>query len=111
MRAMRVEVLYVPGCPNAARLADWLAAELAGRPEVTLALREVADAADAESAGMAGSPTLLVDGTDPFAVPGTAPSLSCRLFPDAAGALAGLPSAERLRAALGIGGETDDPDA
>jgi hypothetical protein len=109
MRDVRVELLYVAGCPNAARLADWMAAELAGRPATTLVLREVADAAEAEAAGMTGSPTLLVDGWDPFAVPGTPPSLSCRLFPDGAGGLAGLPSTNRLRDALGLP-ERDQPD-
>ena len=29
---------------------------------------------------MTGSPTLLVDGADPFARPGQPPSISCRLY-------------------------------
>ena len=34
---------------------------------------------------MAGSPTILTDGTDPFARPGQQPSLSCRLYRDEQG--------------------------
>ena len=49
---------------------------------------------------MAGSPTLLINGADPFAVPGQVPGLSCRLYRDAAGRLAGAPSLEDLRRAL-----------
>jgi hypothetical protein len=41
------------------------------------------------AAGVAGSPTLLVDGTDPFTVPGQAPSVSCRLYRDESGRLTG----------------------
>ena len=49
---------------------------------------------------MHGSPTLLVDGTDPFAVPGQPPSLSCRLYRDAAGRMSGAPTVEALRRVL-----------
>ena len=49
---------------------------------------------------MHGSPTLLVDGTDPFAVPGQPPSLSCRLYRDAAGRMSGTPTVEALRRVL-----------
>lgn len=49
---------------------------------------------------MTGSPTLLIDGTDPFAVPGQAPGLSCRLYRDETGRLVRAPSVEDLRRAL-----------
>jgi hypothetical protein len=52
---------------------------------------------------MHGSPTLLVDGTDPFAAPGEAPSLSCRLYRDAAGRTSGAPTVGALRRALAAG--------
>jgi hypothetical protein len=41
---------------------------------------------------MAGSPTLLIDGVDPFAMAGQAWNLSCRLYADEAGAASGAPS-------------------
>jgi hypothetical protein len=59
--------------------------------------REIADDQEAAKAGMHGSPTLLIDGVDPFAGPDEAPSLSCRLYRDAAGRISRAPSAETLR--------------
>ena len=49
---------------------------------------------------MHGSPTVLIDGSDPFAAPGADASLSCRLYRDEAGRVQGAPSAGQLRAAL-----------
>ena len=49
---------------------------------------------------MHGSPTLLIDGVDPFAVPGQPPSMSCRLYRDDDGQASGAPSAGQLRQAL-----------
>ena len=75
---MELTLLTVPGCPNAAVFEERLAAALAGYPDVVVRRREVADERQAAEAGMRGSPTLLVDGFDPFAVPGQVASLSCR---------------------------------
>jgi hypothetical protein len=47
-----------------------------------------------------GSPTLLIDGVDPFAAPGEPASLSCRLYRLPDGSLDGVPSLDQLRAAL-----------
>jgi hypothetical protein len=49
---------------------------------------------------MTGSPTLLIDGHDPFAEPGSAASLSCRLYRDESGRIVGAPSVAQLRRAL-----------
>ncbi|MDX8141531.1 alkylmercury lyase family protein [Lentzea sp. BCCO 10_0061] len=51
---------------------------------------------------MTGSPTLLVDGVDPFAERGAVPSLSCRLFRDEHGRVRNVPSVSELRRGLGI---------
>ena len=96
---MELTLLTVPACPNAAAFEERLAAALAGRPGV-VHRREVRDERAAAQAGMYGSPTLLINGVDPFALPGQAPSLSCRLYRDAAGRLAPAPSVEALRQAL-----------
>jgi hypothetical protein len=77
---MELTLLTVPGCPNAAAFEERLAAALAGRPNTVVRRREVADEREAAAAGMHGSPTLLIDGVDPFAAPGQPPSLSCRLY-------------------------------
>jgi hypothetical protein len=97
---MELTLLTVPACPNAAALEERLAAALVGYPPVVVRRREVADEREAAKAGMHGSPTLLIDGVDPFAQPGQATSLSCRLYRDAAGHLAGAPPVEELRQAL-----------
>jgi hypothetical protein len=49
---------------------------------------------------MRGSPTLLLDGIDPFAVAGQRPSLSCRLYRDPDGRADGAPSVDALRNAI-----------
>src|SRR5712691_8953747 len=101
---MELTVLTVPACPNAAAFEERLAAVLSGYPGVVVRRREVADEREAAEAGMHGSPTLLIDGVDPFAGPDDAPSLSCRLYRDAAGHTRGVPPVEALRQALAAAG-------
>ena len=97
---MDLMLLTVPDCPNAAAFEERLAAALADRPDAVVRRREVADEREAAQAGMHGSPTLLINGVDPFATPGLAPGLSCRLYRDAAGRPARAPTVEALRRAL-----------
>ena len=68
--------------------------------EVDIVHRVLDTVATAAAAGMTGSPTLLVDGKDPFAVPGQVPSVSCRLYRSELGAVSGAPSVVALREAL-----------
>lgn len=97
---MQLTVLAVPGCPNAPVLGDRLAAALDGRAGVTIAHQVVADEGEAVRWGMNGSPTLLIDGVDPFAEPGQPPGMSCRLYRDEEGRLSGAPSVGQLRQAI-----------
>jgi hypothetical protein len=97
---MTLEILQVPGCPGADLLAARLDGLLAGRFPVTR--RVVSTQADAERLGMAGSPTLLADGADPFARPDRLPSVSCRLYQDQDGRQVAAPSVAQLRAVLGL---------
>ncbi len=98
---MRLTILAVPGCPNAPLLDDRLAAVLNGRADVPLSHRVIFDECGAARWGMRGSPTLLIDGTDPFAEPGQAPGLSCRRYRDEDGQLSGAPSVGQLRQVIG----------
>jgi hypothetical protein len=101
---MELILLTVPACPSAPAFEERLAAALAGHPGAVVHRREVADEREAAKAGMHGSPTLLIDGVDPFAGPEQAPSLSCRLYRDAAGRTGSAPSVEALRQALAAAG-------
>lgn len=96
---MRLEVLHVADCPNTAVLTERLAILIARRSDVTLVHRLIRDEAAALAHGMTGSPTLLVDGIDPFAA-GHPASLSCRLYTDESGTVSGAPSLTQLRAVL-----------
>ena len=100
---MELVLLSVPGCPHAVTFEERLMAAVADYPSARVYRREIADEEQAAQAGMYGSPTLLVDGTDPFAVPGQLPSMSCRLYRDAAGHADPVPSVEALRRALAGG--------
>lgn len=95
---MRIDVLSVPDCPNRDTTDSRLRAALA-RCQVAAAVRhiEVATAEDAARLGMNGSPTILLDGRDPFDSGG--PSLSCRLYPTDDG-LRGSPTIDQLVGAL-----------
>lgn len=95
---MRLQVLHVPGCPNAGTLITRLGQ--LGHGPAQVKQHVVHDQDQAAALRMSGSPTLLVDGVDPFAVPGQPPSLSCRLYHDEHGTLTGAPSVAQLREAI-----------
>ena len=97
---MDVTVLAVAGCPHAALLEQRLAAALAGGPPAVIIRRVITDPGEAARAGLHGSPTVLVDGSDPFAAPGQPASMSCRLYDNGSGQLEGAPSVGRLRQAI-----------
>ncbi|WP_330334426.1 hypothetical protein OHS33_34865 [Streptomyces sp. NBC_00536] len=96
---MKITVLTVADCPNAQPALERITTVLDGR-EAQVVLVEVADEAEAARLGMCGSPTILIDGTDPFAPPGATPSLSCRLYRGADGTVSGVPDEAALRQAL-----------
>jgi hypothetical protein len=103
--AMELVVLSVPDCPNAAAFEERLAAALAEHPAAVVRHRVVGDEREAAEVGMHGSPTLLVNGADPFAEPGQPPSLSCRLYRDASGVAGPVPSIQELRRVLADAGD------
>lgn len=105
---MRLQVLQVPDCPNVTLLRERLN-EVLGDTSAEVTVRVIADDSEAAAAGMTGSPTLLVDGVDPFAEPGRAPSVSCRLYRDAEGRMSGAPSVPQLRQVL-LGPSTSETD-
>ncbi len=109
---MELVLLTISACPHAAAFEENLAAALTGWQSAAVRRRVVASEQEAAAAGMHGSPTLLIDGIDPFAEPGQPPSMSCRLYRDRSGRPAAVPSAAELRHALATCGDrtrAEDP--
>jgi hypothetical protein len=96
---MRITVLAVPACPNSPVVLERITAALAGRA-ADMELVEVRDEAEAARWRMTGSPTVLIDGVDPFPPGGAEPSVSCRLYRGPDGRVDGAPSEEAMRQAL-----------
>jgi hypothetical protein len=96
---MKITIRYVQGCPNVGE-AERRIREAAGLldAEVTIDRELVASVEEAQRSGFGGSPTILVDGDDPFGLP-SLPGLSCRLYPTETG-LDGAPSISQLREVL-----------
>lgn len=101
MECVNVELLVVPNCPNEARAADALreAATHAGIVDLGVTVTVIDSDEDAQRRRFVGSPTFLINGTDPFAVAGAPSGLTCRVYRTAAGP-SGLPEIEQLRDAL-----------
>ncbi|MFD5187248.1 hypothetical protein ACFWMU_03655 [Streptomyces sp. NPDC058357] len=99
--AMNIELLVVPDCPNTRTASDHLRQGLdrLDLHDVTFRTRTITSQAEAEAAHFTGSPTILIDGSDPFAEPGRAPGLTCRMYRTPEG-LPGVPTANQLRGAL-----------
>ncbi len=97
---MHVTVLAVPDCPHLPVLDEHLTEALDGLPGVSISRQVIATEDEAARSGMHGSPTILIDGLDPFAEPGQPASVSCRLYRDSDGRADGAPSVSQLRHAL-----------
>lgn len=99
---MDVALLYFDGCPSWHETDDRLrqALEATGHADTTIRYVLVSTPEEAETMQFRGSPTVLVDGTDPFAQPGMAVGLTCRLYRTEGGGLAGCPTLDQLMDAL-----------
>lgn len=97
---MDIDLLFVPRCPNRAIARQRLDRALARAGLAAVVReREVRSGEEASRLGMRGSPTLLIDGRDPFPGAAEPATLSCRLYRGDAG-LSGAPSVEQLVVAL-----------
>ncbi len=95
---MNVTLLYFEGCPNWT-VADARLAALSDEIELTVERRLVETPEEAEAAGFRGSPTILVEGRDPFATGDETAGLACRIYQTPEGPQ-GAPTLEQLRGAL-----------
>lgn len=79
---MRVRVLYFDGCPNWQLARDRVSEALASIDVAAqVDLTRVETFEEAEALGFSGSPTILVDGEDPFPHQAEA-AMACRLYGD-----------------------------
>lgn len=99
---MDVRLLYVDGCSNWPTARERLRGVLDRLGRADLPIRRVRVGTDEEAVakGFAGSPTILIDGTDLFPLSGAwTGGLACRLYETPAG-LAGAPTADAIMTAL-----------
>ena len=98
---MKIEILHIDECANweeAGRRAQ-TALAAAGGLEATIEYRLLSTPEDAAQVPFAGSPTILINGTDAFPGGGRTTDLACRVYYTDQG-LAGLPTTEQLRDAF-----------
>jgi len=94
---VRVELFYIDGCPSWQVAEERLTEVLrrVGRGDVTVQRRLVDTTEQAEDVGFTGSPTIRIDGTDPFATGAEQVGLACRVYATPAG-LSGSPTTTQL---------------
>lgn len=98
---MDVTLLYFDSCPNWTLARDRLRYVMrrAGLDERSLTYRKVETPEDADAVGFPGSPTILIDGRDPFGGELAPVGFACRLYQTPAGP-DGAPSTDQLLAVL-----------
>jgi hypothetical protein len=98
---MQVTIQYFDGDPNWPTARDRVRDVLDGRGQagVEIALQRIGSSAEAHEFRFRGSPTILVDGVDPFDSEETGYGLMCRAYRTENGT-DGAPSALQLRDAL-----------
>lgn len=99
---MDVTLLYFDDCPNW-RIADGHLRTLAAEnPDIVLTHRLVETIEAAEATRFRGSPSIIVNGADPFADADDPVGLSCRVYRTPDGP-AGSPTIDQLRQVLARG--------
>ncbi len=94
---MRIEILYVPGCPNYEPAVERLQAVLESQ-SVRAEIRSVPISGEDQAQALLfpGSPTIRIEGEDVEQHETIAPRLACRLYANRSG----VPSEEVLRRAV-----------
>jgi hypothetical protein len=94
-----VTLLYFNDCPNWKQTDAHLRVLVADTPGLRVTRQLVETSEEAERVGFRGSPSVLVDGVDPFADPDAPVGLSCRVYQTPQGP-AGSPTLNQLRELL-----------
>ena len=95
---MQVTLRYFDDCPNWQN-TESLLNRLSPEYGFLLQRQRVATVEEAEQIGFRGSPTVLIDGLDPWAEPHVPVGMACRLY-RSPGGLIGSPTEGMLRQAL-----------
>jgi hypothetical protein len=90
----------LPDCPNGAAAAELITVAVADTRVRAAIIRTIIDSPEqAQQRGFTGSPTILLNGSDPFARPDAPVAMSCRLYSTPEGPR-GVPALRDLRQAL-----------
>lgn len=100
---MNVTLQYFDSCPNWT-LTDRRLKNVIARYklDVDLVHQLIESPEDAERCSFHGSPSILVDGEDPFATANTRVGYACRIYDNIAGEFLEAPSVEQIAQALGV---------
>jgi len=98
---MKAEILHIDDCPSWEEAGRLLreALDSTGHQDTVITYTRVISAAAAAQVPFAGSPTILIDGTDLFPLDGRTTDLACRVY-ITPGGFAGWPTQEQLKQAL-----------
>ena len=96
---MDIEILYFDDCPNW-RLTEALVDRVVNDAGVTAAIRHtlVETEEEAQRLSFRGSPTVLINGVDPWADPDAPVGLSCRIYLTDSGVAGALSEAQLAKA-------------
>lgn len=101
---MDITLQFFDGCPNWQVTDRRLSTLIAEGLDATIEYQRIDSRESAIEHGFRGSPTVLINGVDPFA-DDTPYGLSCRIYETELGP-AGSPTLDRLRAAIAARNET-----
>lgn len=96
-----IRLLYFDGCPHWRTMQDEIRVALRAEGMTSLEpiLVRVETDEDAERLHFTGSPTILIDGRDPFGITQDFYGLSCRVY-DTPFGRSGTPTVEQIRSVL-----------
>lgn len=102
VRFMEVTLLYFDDCPNWRDADTHLRTLQEELPDLRVTRRHVDTPEEAERTRFRGSPSILIEGVDPFADADAPVGLSCRMYQTPDGP-AGSPTLDQLRELLHVG--------
>jgi hypothetical protein len=96
---MQIEVLVIDGCPHVDAVLAALRNIADDRDDISVETSVIASVEEAGERSFLGSPTILIDGRDPFPATGSVAGLACRRYRLPGGGY-GVPDEFMLRSVL-----------